>query len=600
MARLSKTERLEVGRLRLGRLWRRGVGRARRSPLLRWQQGPPVADRFHIAPPDIRATDASFTLELAAGLLGLAGTVVDLQGRSAFAVAPPNEAWARELHGFAWLRDVQVNNSPVDLTAETMVRSMVQDWIARHPASAGGIAWDIDVLARRILSWLVSSGLLLDGATPAEAAEITRSLGEQIVHLGASWREVRDGEPRLLALVALTQAGLCLEGHAALRKRAEAALRRELTRQIRPDGGHVSRNSATLVELLLDFLPLKQSFLALGRGVPQELERAIAAMLGMVRLMCSGDGTLARFHGVGRTRSEDLATVLAYDDGKADVDGYAEATGYVRLERGGTVIVADVAGPPPLGLARQAHASALAFEMCVRRYPLLVNCGAPGPADGDWLAVARSTASHSTLTVEGASSSSLIRHAAVESLLHGVPITGPQTVELLALRRGEAEHLSARHDGYVARFGVWHSRDLTLEQSGERLVGIDRLVPAGGGSPSLGAAIHFHLHPDSTCERAGDERAAVITLPDGERWRLTALAGAELAVEETTYLADAMGPRPSLQIVLRGRASGPWEARWLVEREATAVAPAAPAASAAEGVAPVEAAAETEPGKATE
>lgn len=73
--------------------------------------------------------------------------------------------------------------------------------------------------------------------------------------------------------------------------------------------------------------------------------------MSMLRFMRLGDGALARFNGVGRTRSEDLATVLAYDDGKMDLAGHALQSGYVRLERGETVLIADVGAPPPLPLA---------------------------------------------------------------------------------------------------------------------------------------------------------------------------------------------------------------------------------------------------------
>ena len=45
---------------------------------------------------------------------------------------------------------------------------------------------------------------------------------------------------------------------------------------------------------------------------------------------------------------------------------------------------------------------------------VIVNCGAPGPADRDWRLNARSTVSHSTVAVNNASSSRLMKRADLE------------------------------------------------------------------------------------------------------------------------------------------------------------------------------------------
>ena len=93
-----------------------------------------------------------------------------------------------------------------------------------------------------------------------------------------------------------------------------APVRKELDRQILPDGGHISRNPDALVELLLDLLPLRQCFVARDRPPPKELTDAIDRIMPMLRFFRTADGTLARFNGAGPTPTDALATVLAYDD----------------------------------------------------------------------------------------------------------------------------------------------------------------------------------------------------------------------------------------------------------------------------------------------
>src|SRR5262249_17627958 len=150
-------------------------------------------------------------------------------------------------------------------------------------------------------------------------------------------------------------------------------------------GGHISRNPGVPVELLLDFLPLRQCFAVRDRAAPPALGAAIERMMPMLRFMRLGDGALGRFNGMGAPNLDALAPVLTYADG-LDAPALLPASGYARLERGDSIVLADVGKPPLLEFAGQAHAGCLSFEMTTRRCPIFVNGGAPGPADQEWRA----------------------------------------------------------------------------------------------------------------------------------------------------------------------------------------------------------------------
>src|SRR5262249_41235982 len=102
----APTTRAQIGQaiMAAGRVPRGARSRLRRSSLLRrWRHRPPAAEELLIAPPDLRTQDASLVDEIDAGMFGLAGSVALLDGRSPFAIEPPNADWERELHGFGWL-----------------------------------------------------------------------------------------------------------------------------------------------------------------------------------------------------------------------------------------------------------------------------------------------------------------------------------------------------------------------------------------------------------------------------------------------------------------------------------------------------------------
>jgi uncharacterized heparinase superfamily protein len=564
MAALTRREELQLAVLTLERLGRSAIARLHRSRLLRWRHRAPAAQEVLLTPPDLRPQDASFADEVAAGLFGLAGSVVHLRGRSPFAVEPPSQAWLRELHSFAWLRHLDAARSA---ETEAAARWIAGDWISRSARRSLRHAWEPGLVGRRVIAWLSHAGLLLDHARRQPYLALMRSLSAQITYLTASWRNAADGYPRLIALIALVEADLCIALNERRLAQSTKLLLAELDRQILPDGGHRSRNPWLLVELLLDLLPLRQCFAAQGKKPDPTLLATISRMTLMLRQLRLGDGTLARFNGVGTSERDTLATVLAYSDGPVPAATSNPPSGYVRLQRGATIVVVDVGPPPPLQLAGAACAGCLSFELSSGSELLLVNAGTPGHAQGSKRAIARATASHSTLCLNEQSSSKLIgkrlQRDAAEALLRH-----PDRVTCELEECDEGIELEAAHDGYVQRFGLMHSRTLRLFAGGAKLLGIDRLSAAKGlvrFAWDLPFAIHFHLHPDAEARAGPSLNCAQLLLANGERWRLTA-SGAAVSIEEGSYFADAAGPRVAQQVVLRSVCGGASEVAWSIER----------------------------------
>lgn len=557
MSRLSMSERLRIAALSGDRSRRQAVSRALASPFLRWSHGA-AADQLLILPQVLRTADPSFWREIEMGHFGLAGSMAVLKGQSPFDAGPPSGAWTRALHGFGWLHHLEAAH---DGQARDAARHLVLDWIKRNQGAAG-MAWQPAVTARRLISWLSHANLLLEAADPRTYDAVTASLGQQIGHLSASCRDAPAGYPRLLTLLALTLAGLCVAGYERQLAGSERAFAAELARQILPDGGHASRNPGVLVEILLDLLPLRQCFATRGRAPPDGMDQRIRGMLAMLRYLRMGDGMLARFNGMGVPSAASLATVVAYGDSSARGLKWAQASNYARLQRGGGVVVMDAGPPPPLELSAEAHAGCLSFEMSTGTRLLFVNGGAPALCNADWRAASRATASHNTLCLADMSSATLVRHAGLETLIGAPPIRSPETVAARVTDNENGAIIEGHHDGYLKRFGLIHHRRLVLEPGGRTISGVDRLEASPGRTAAAPPfAIHFHIHPNASCYHAKPGVAAEIVLGNDEQWRFS-VEGATLSIEESVFYADSAGPRSSQQIVLRGMFPADAEVRW--------------------------------------
>lgn len=565
MAGLSLAERSRIALVAAKRSQRASMARLQYMPFLRWRFGSAVLGNLLIVPQTLRNSDPSFWPEMNLGHMGLAGTGVALRDRSPFEIPHPNDAWARALHGFGWLRHLEASG---DADARELARNLTVEWTVRQRGS--GVAWEPAVLGRRIISWLSHANFLLDEADVETYDAISSSLGAQIVRLAASWRDGPDGYQRMLALTGLVLAYLCVSGHDRQLDEIETTFTAEIERQILYDGGHISRNPAILVDVLLDLLPARQCFAARGRKPPPALLQALSGAVTFLRYMRLGDGRLARFNGVSVASPAGLATVLAYDDRSATPLVTARHSGYVHLARGATVLIADAGAAPPFEFAGEAHAGCLSFEMSAGSRLVFVNGGAPAPADQDWRAQARATASHNTLCLNEMSSAKLVRHRGLESMIGGAPIVGPPNIKSAIQELNGDLVWTASHDGYFGRHGIMHHRTITVSASGSAIRGHDRL--GGGDTPlrlksDLPFAVHFHLHADVTCRLGNRPGEAEIMTSDGQVW-LFSSDGAALSIEESTYFADSSGPRRTLQFVLRGSTFGDTEVNWRVETRA--------------------------------
>jgi len=511
------------------------------------------AEQLLLAPQELRTADPSFATEFYNGHLGLAGRLAEVNIESPFEIAPPSEGWARELYGFGWLRHLRAADS--ELSRE-QAKAFVRDFIALR-RSHHALAWKPEIVARRVISWLSNSVLVLDSGEPEAYDSFLKALTLQLRYLSASYRDAPDGVPRLLSLMALIYAGLCIAEQQAVVDRYSRPFGKELERQILPDGGHISRNPDALIELLLDLLPLRQCFVARDRAPPKELTGAIDRIMPMLRFFRTGDGTLARFNGAGPTQTDALATVLAYDDVEGSPVRAAANSNYVRLVCGTTMLICDTGPAPAHSLSGSAHAGFLSFEMSSAMEPMIVNCGAPALDHQDWRPFARSTAAHSTLTFEDESSAAFASSGAGDEVAGDAALIGPLHAKGGLDDQGGTLRIEGSHDGYLARFGVRHARQILVAPDGLLVSGEDRLsAPAGlkspEGDPMAGYyAIRFHLHPALRATMAADGGSAVLTLRNGEAWKISSDAP-ETKTEESFFIADARGAQPASQVVLTG------------------------------------------------
>lgn len=564
---LSETPHLWT--LALAQSWRRFSRRVRRGPMFRWRFSGFTPERILIAPPDLRVADPQLAQEFYHGRYALAGRLVETGGISPFAIEPPTDAWEAALHSFGWLRNMRAAGTEL---AMVNARALVEDWIRMHGKRIEGIAWSPETTAQRIIAWLQHSNIILATSDLTTYRKFMRSLAMQVRYLRTMTGVMDDGEDKLRARIALAFASLALPVSQSMARSARRHLEYELNRQILADGGHISRNPVSVLELLADLLPLRQTYSNGNETPPRALIETVERMLPALRFFRHQDGSLALFNGVGPTLPERLISVLRHDETDGAPLTHAPHSGYERLCMGSTTIIADTGLPPPVTASRDAHAGCLAFEMSSGRQRYIVNSGVDHFGPPEFRPLGRTTAAHSTATINDTSSCRFSLNSSISSVLGTPIIAGPTSVRRERLEGMGEQGFVASHDGYVRLFGYTHERQMVLSHNGSLIEGVDRFIKSHLKTTRSGknkqhsdlVTVRFHIHPQVYI-RMDEDGVIHLTADHDDSWAFSCV-DVMPQLEDSIFFAGFRGPVRSRQIVLTFSATETDHVSWRFTR----------------------------------
>lgn len=495
--------------------------------------------------------------QLIGGNYQFGGNLVQSPGRDIWAVDAPDLAFETELQGFTWLDDLAAVG---DVAARGLAQDWLAGWIERY-GDGTGPGWSPDLTGRRVIRLINHAVFVRNVQRKEDEARYLKSLSHQTSFLARRWQAASSGLPRFEALTGLLYAGLSLEGKDRHVYPAIRALGRESADQIDPDGAIALRNPEELMEILTLLVWANMAISEAGEQPDPAHLSAIERIVPTLRALRHADGNLARFHGGGRGTEGRLDQALA-ESGIKSVAREGVAMGYLRLHCARSTVIADVAKPPLGAQSYDAHACTLGFELTSGRRELIVGCGAGAPFGLDWKRASRTTASHSTMAVDGKSSSVIDLKSSPELIT-----TAPDRITLDYEIDGDGARMTASHDGYASAYGLTHVRKLDLSYDGRVLSGEDTLACLSEphklvferhlnetGLDAVPFALRFHLHPNVEPELSHSGSSVLLTLKSGEQWNFKASDAFEISIEPSLYLQKGrLRPRAAKQIVLSGR-----------------------------------------------
>ena len=517
-------------------------------------------DRLMLAPVDLRTSDAFIAREMASGRFPLADKVLETEGASPFEMSLPHDEFFDELHGFRWLRHLRAGDED---EIRYLAQNLVGSWMTNHAKRLKGPAWELDIVSKRLISWLSHSPVILADADHEFYKRFMASIALHVRFLRRSAPSHRNPTWRLQARIAVAMASLCLPSSSALLKSASTALDEELEQQIFADGGHISRNPQTVLNILADLLPLRQTYINLGSALPLLMLPTIDRMFIALRFFRHSSGEIALFNGATHASANFLMQILQNDETGVQTPVNLPQSGFSRLEGGKSIVLMDNGYSPKGTVSRKAHAGCLSFEFSNGANRLIVNSGAPRFQVKRFGEFARLTAAHSALVIDNTSSS----RVSESNFLGSIFVHGPKEILLEDLSNEEHMGIRAAHDGYAKAFGLVHQRQIRLDRDGRSLSGLDILTASDSNkskkSPTaIDIDIRFHIHPSVQLEQLSDG-SVVLNTHDGDRWIFNATI--KPRIEQDIFFADVLGTRRSEQICVSFKSNEHHRIAWILK-----------------------------------
>ncbi|HGG58218.1 MAG TPA: alginate lyase family protein, partial [Nannocystis exedens] len=309
---------------------------------------------------------------------------------------PPGRSplWLYTLHYHGWINAPEADPQ--------VVRDLLLNWIDKH---RHGVGWEPYPTAMRILHWLAWLHHHRAILNSEEQRQLLASLAAQLQHLQRNIEYHLDGNHLWTDLVALTSAGLVLEGPLPLRlcRRWLPTLARVILDQVGADGVHRERTPSYHC-LLTEQLSIVLSAMSLRTGTMPTMMPTLRGILERMSMalpaFTHADGDVALW-GDSQLAAPYNPKKLAQRLGLPLTQGHANAnnSGFYRRTWGPWTLLWNAGGSDFGRQVGHLHADALAIELSLGDERVLVDAGVGTYTIGADRDYSRSTAAHNTVTI---------------------------------------------------------------------------------------------------------------------------------------------------------------------------------------------------------
>jgi uncharacterized heparinase superfamily protein len=421
-----------------------------------------------------------------------------------------NEIWDKQklnrkdyknLNSFFWLFSLDLKSSKKD------TQNIILQWIEKN-YQYNSRSWEVDIVAKRIIAWLSNSSLTYEDSDDNYKEKFNHIIKKQINHL---IREIRASElidDKIIGCSAIILTGLSYQDKNGYLNVGLNLLKKLIKISFDSDGFPKSRNIRQLKFYLKHFVLIREWLKESQSEIPEFINENIYYLGQAYAFTLQNNKCPLLFNG-------------NYENNNVDLDDYLkrfgynfknqsnELGGYAILNNKKICLVMDIGPTPDKKFSSNYQAGSLSFEILSSGKKLICNSGYFQNFKHKLNEISKSSATHSTLILDGRSSCNFTKKSKVfESL---------RIIKKNVVFEKNYWKINAAHDGYLKRYGVIHNREIEFYPEQMKFVGHDKII-SKNDIKNLKFEIRFHLEPNIKVMKTQNGNNILIDL-DGEGWK---------------------------------------------------------------------------------
>jgi len=413
------------------------------------------------------------------------------------------------LNSFFWLFSLDLKSSKKD------TQKIILQWIEKNNRY-NNKSWDIDITAKRIIAWLSNSRLTYEDGDKVYKENFNKAIKKQVNHLIYVIEKSELINEKIIGCAAIILSGLSYQDEKGYLNSGIKLLKKIFKFSFDNNGFPKSRNIRQL-NFYLKYLILIREWLKESQSeIPEYIDENIYYL-----------GQAYAF--IWKNNKKDILFNGNYENNNAKFDQYLERLGYnfknQANELGGYAIlnnkkislIMDIGSSPDKKFSSSYQAGSLSFEIISSGKKLICNSGYFQNYKHQLNKLSKSSAAHSTLTLDDRSSCKFTKESNSFSRIS----QGLKIIKKNIIFEKNYWKINAAHDGYLKKYGIIHDREIEFYPEQMKFIGYDKII-SKNSIKNLKFEIRFHLEPNIKVMKTQNNKSILIDL-SGEGWKFNSI-----------------------------------------------------------------------------
>ena len=428
-----------------------------------------------------------------------------------------------KLHSFFWLFSIDLKSS------KNITQSILLNWM-KNFNEYNKNNWQIDILSKRIISWIANSQITYDGSSKDYKFLFSKTLKKQVNHLINEINNSANVDDKMLGCTAIILAGISFKDQGKYYEYGLDLLRKIVNNSFLVDGFPKSRNPRQLLFYLKYLILIREILKESYNEVPEYLNETIYYSGKSFEFFYNNTNDQFLFNGNHLTDLSSFNKFIKDHNYKFKSEGNTVG-GYLILRNKKNSFIMDVGSPPEKKYSTEYQSGALSIEIVHEGEKLITNCGYYQDFKHKLNLISKSTATHSALCVDNRSSCNFRKLINGHSILD----TGLKVYKKETVLNDDSWQISAQHDGYLKRYGVIYQRNIFFDLNKQEYIGTEKLK-LKKNFQEVDYDIRFHLMPEVNAIQTQDKKSVLIQLKKSG-WKFTC-ENKDFGVETGLYFGN--------------------------------------------------------------